>query len=181
MCRYFVKLKEELSSHCDTESTLQHLKEGTVDKVSGWEQLKRQVLTKVLVTLYSSTLLATFLSVQLTVVKATIVRTTSQHQGEEGDSFNTRTTKTYLSGVHQLLDVSEMLGVCEREVDRVFCDVGLDIRVRYEEVVDLISSISVMKHLDFVGLSRLCEEGMDEGLKQLVIVTMDILESQDFR
>ena len=183
--RYFVKLKDKLNLLCDTETTLQQLKEGKVDKLSGWTHLRKQVLSKLLLAHYSSTLLCVFLSVQLTIVKATIVRTVVSGQDViSGQEDVNRTTKTYLSKVNQLLDhaVPDLLGLCEDEIERVFSEFTLDSKVRYQDLAEMVGCVNVTDTLDFVSLCNLDVSDLeDELLRDLDLVTMDVLESQDFR
>ena len=162
--------------------TLRNLKDGSVSKVEGWEVLRKQVLTKLLLSLYSSTLLCVFLSVQLTVVKAKILQSISD--GSDSAAVNI-TTKSYLSKIALLLEhsVPEILKICEGEVERVFSDFGLDSSVNFGDVRVLLDNVSVRQQMDLVRLCRvdLGEDIMDIQLKEVILVTLDVLESQDYR
>ncbi|KAL5256487.1 hypothetical protein ACHWQZ_G011657 [Mnemiopsis leidyi] len=178
---YFEKLNQRISTLCDTEQTLRNLKDGSVSKVDGWELLRRQVLTKLLLSLYSSTLLCLFLSVQLTVVKAKILQ--SMSSGGDSVSVNA-TTKSYLSKITLLLEhsVPEILNICEGEVDRVFREFKLDSLVNFGDLRVLLDNVSVRQEMDLLNLCRvdLGNDIMDSQLKEVILVTLDVLESQDY-
>ena len=180
--RYFEKLNQRISALCDTDKTLRNLKDSSVSKVEGWELLRKQVLTKLLLSLYSSTLLCLFLSVQLTVVKAKILQ--SMSNGDDSVSVNA-TTKSYLSKVTLLLEhsVPEILKICEGEVDRVFRDFKLDSLVNFGDLRVLLDNVSVRQDMNLVSLCRvdLGDDIMDDQLKEDILVTLDVLESQDYR
>ena len=180
--RYFGKLLQKISDLCETDTTLRNLKDGTVSKVKGWTLLRRQVLTKLLLSLYSSTLLCLFLSVQLTVVKARILQ--SMSSGCDSAAVNA-TTKSYLSKITLLLEhsVPEILRICEEEVERVFSGFGLDSTVNFGDLRVLLDNVCVRQQMNLVRLCRvdLGDDIMDSQLKEVILVTLDILESQDYR
>jgi hypothetical protein len=150
--------------------------------VAGWKLLRTQVLTKLLLSLYSSTLITVFLSVQLTVVKAKILQ--SMSSGSDSAAVNA-TTKSYLSKISLVLEhsVPEILRICESEVERVFSEFELDSAVNFGDVRVLLDNVRVRQEMKLVRLCRmdLGEDIRDEQLKEVILVTMDILESQDYR
>ena len=104
--------------------------------------------------------------------------------GDDSVSVNA-TTKSYLSKVTLLLEhsVPEMLKICEGEVDRVFRDFKLDSLVNFGDLRVLLDNVSVRQDMNLVSLCRvdLGDDIMDTQLKEVILVTLDVLESQDYR
>ena len=103
-----------------------------------------------------------------------------------GDSVSVNaTTKSYLSKITLLLEhsVPEILSICEGEVDRVFKEFKLDSLVNFGDLRVLLDNVSVRQEMDLLNLCRvdLGNDIMDSQLKEVILVTLDVLESQDYR
>ena len=68
-------------------------------------------------------------------------------------------------------------------MERVFNGFGLDSTVNFGDLRVLLDNVCVRQQMNLVRLCRvdLGDDIMDSQLKEVILVTLDILESQDYR
>ena len=68
-------------------------------------------------------------------------------------------------------------------MERVFSEFGLDSTVNFGDLRVLLDNVSVRQQMNLLSLCRvdLGDDIMDAQLKEVILVTLDIFESQDYR
>ena len=180
LTRYFGTLNKKIACLCDTDQTVQGIRDGNMSKVEGWEKLKTQVMTKLLLTIHSSCILTMLVSVQLSAASAVLFKSS------ENNTEN-KTTERYFCKIKHFLDQG-MFNLWTDFEDCVGSHskvLSLENKVTQHDMLEFIEKCNAdIKHCVSDLIKMQLEDDVelkDKSLKLLILVTLDILESKEFQ
>lgn len=183
-------LRNSVITENDSDFIISQLKDGSVDKITSWNELKLLAITRSAVIIYSYTMLVTFLRIQISLISGHMYKAA---QNTDSTANESELQKKYmaLSSYFIYDSIKDLNSFIKRKVDEVTASISLTERLTLRDLEQIywgiMSSVSAdgsgdpIKNCTHYMLQKNDNEEEIPTYSKLIDQMLDILESEEIQ